>query len=232
MHQQPRLQLTAAADMPDTTLVVVLLGLLPFLILATTSFAKLSIVMGLLRNALGAGDIPPSAVVIVIATLLTGYVMWPVARAVSQVTAPALLQVDPKTPLAGASGKALWSAIDLGKEPVRAFLERNSGAAERGTFLQLLRQRLSADDAASASEHDLAVVLPAFFVTELKEALQLGFLLLLPFLVLDLVIAAILTSLGMQTLPVTSVALPFKLLLFVSIDGLRTLAVALVSGYS
>lgn len=218
--------------MPDATWIVVLLGLVPFVLLATTSFAKLSIVIGMLRNAFGPGDVPPSAVVIVIAALLTGYVMLPVARAVSSAAMPQLLQVDPKTPLAGPSGQAFWAAIDLGREPLRAFLDRNAGAPERTTFAQLLRQRLPETEASEVSEHDLSVVLPAFFITELKEALQLGFLLLLPFFVLDLVVAAILTSLGMQTLPVAAVALPFKLLLFVSVDGFRTLALALVAGYS
>jgi type III secretion protein R len=211
---------------------VVVLGVLPFLLLATTSFAKLSIVLGLLRNALGAGDLPSGAVVTVLAALLSGYVMLPVARAVGSATAPYMMQLDAHAPLSGASGSALLAALKSGEEPVRAFLERNSGAAERGMFGELLKQRLPESDRAEVRESELAVVLPAFFVTELKEALQLGFLLLLPFLVLDLVVATILTSLGMQALPASTVALPFKLLLFVSIDGFRTLAQTLVAGYS
>jgi type III secretion protein R len=216
----------------DSVLVVVVLGLLPFLLLATTSFAKLSIVLGLLRNALGAGDLPSGAVVTVLAALLSGYVMLPVARTVGSVSAPYLLRFDTHAPLSGDSGHALLEALKQGQEPVRAFLERNAGAAERGMFATLLKQRLPETDRADVSAGELGVVLPAFFVTELKEALQLGFLLLLPFLVLDLVVTSILTSLGMQALPATTVALPFKLLLFVSIDGFRTLAQTLVSGYS
>jgi len=216
---------------PDATWLVLLLGLVPFVLLATTSFAKLSIVFGLLRNAFGPGELPPASVVWVLAALLTGYVMLPVARATANAAAPQLLHIDLKSPLVGASGRAVWSALQLGQEPVRQFLDRNSGQAERGTFADLLRRRLAENQAANVDEHDLAVVLPAFFVTELKEALQLGFLLLLPFLVLDLAIASMLTTLGMQTLQVTSVALPFKLLLFVSIDGFRSLAVALIGGY-
>jgi type III secretion protein R len=215
----------------DATLIVVLLGLLPFALLATTSFAKLSIVLSLLRNAFGPADVPPSSVVIVLAALLSGYVMLPVGRSVGLAAAPALAHIDAKTPFAGESGRSLWSAFDSGKEPLREFLDRNSGDVERGTFARLLRQRVPEAQSAQVSEHDFAVVLPAFFVTELKEALQLGFLLLLPFFVLDLVIASILTSLGMQALPVATVALPFKLLLFVSVDGFRTLADALIAGY-
>ncbi|MET0390703.1 MAG: EscR/YscR/HrcR family type III secretion system export apparatus protein [Polyangiales bacterium] len=217
--------------MSETTLAVVLLGLVPFALLATTSFAKLSIVIGLLRSAFGPGELPPSAVVIVLAALLTGYVMLPVAQAVSVAAAPQLARVDPQKPLSGESGRSLWAALDSGKEPLRSFLDRNAGAAERGTFAALLKQRLPEPQQAEVDEHALAVVLPAFFVTELKEALQLGFLLLLPFFVLDVVVASMLTALGMHGLPVATVALPFKLLLFVSVDGFRTLVDALVGGY-
>jgi len=218
---------------PDLTLLVVLLGFVPFALLATTSFAKLSIVLGLLRNALGPSDVPPGAVVLVLAALLTGYVMLPVAREVASASAPALARVDPGSAWSWRSSnvQALTSALQAGKEPLRAFLERNSGAAERGTFLSLLQKRTPEAQQAELSERDFAVVLPAFFVTELKEALQLGFLLLLPFFVLDLVIASLLAALGMQGLPANSVALPFKLLLFVSVDGFRTLIEALVTGY-
>lgn len=219
--------------MPDLTLVVVLLGVLPFVLLATTSLAKLSIVLGLLRNALGPSDVPPGSVVLVLAAMLTGYVMLPVARDVATAAAPALTRVSPDAPWSwkGENAKALTGALQAGAEPLRGFLERNSAAAERGTFLSLLRQRTPQAQQSELSEHDFAVVLPAFFVTELKEALQLGFMLLLPFFVLDLVIASLLSALGLYGLPAASVALPFKLLLFVSVDGFRTLIQALVTGY-
>jgi type III secretion protein R len=216
---------------PDTTLIVVVLGILPFVLLATTSFAKLSIVFSLLRNAFGPGDVPPGSVVVVLAMLLSGYIMLPVAYEVATATAPALTKLSLEAPFAAESGKALTQALGLGKEPVRAFLDKHAGTTERDTFARLLRERLPEPQQAEVSVHDFAVVLPAFFVTELKEALELGFLLLLPFFVLDLVVAALLASLGMQTLPQSSVALPFKLLLFLSVDGFRTLVETLVSGY-
>jgi type III secretion protein R len=215
----------------ETLLLFLVLGAVPFILLATTSFAKLSIVLGMLRSALGGGQLPSASVVAVLAGLLTAYVMLPVARAVLEVSAAPLALVDSRAPFAADSGKALRSAFDAGKEPVRGFLARNSGAAERGMFLGLLRQRLPEDTRGDTTEQDFAVVLPAFFITELKEALQLGFLLLLPFLVVDLVVASILASLGMSALPPASVALPFKLLLFVTVDGFRTLAETLISGY-
>jgi type III secretion protein R len=216
---------------PDTLLVVLVLGLVPFVLLATTSFAKLSIVLGMLRNALGAGQVPSGGVVVVLAAILTGYVMLPVARAVLDASAADLQHVDSRAPFAADSGKALLSALEHGKEPVRGFLLRNSGAPERQLFLELLRKRVAENERAELRDADFGVVLPAFFVTELKEALELGFLLLLPFLVLDLVVASILASLGMSALPPSAVALPFKLLLFVTVDGFRTLVEALLAGY-
>jgi type III secretion protein R len=216
---------------PDTLLVVLVLGLVPFVLLATTSFAKLSIVLGILRNALGAGQVPSGGIVVVLAAILTGYVMLPVARAVRDASAPDLQHVDSRAPFAADSGKALLAALQHGKEPVRGFLQRNSGAPERQLFLELLRKRVAEDERAQLSDADFGVVLPAFFLTELKEALELGFLLLLPFLVLDLVVASILASLGMSALPPSAVALPFKLLLFVTVDGFRTLVEALLAGY-
>jgi type III secretion protein R len=216
---------------PDTLLVVLVLGLVPFLLLATTSFAKLSIVIGMLRSALGGGQVPSAGVVVVLAAILTGYVMLPVARAVMDASAADLQHVDTRAPFAAASGKALLSALDHGKEPVRGFLSRNAGASERRMFLDLLRHRVPADEQAQLRDSDFGVVLPAFFITELKEALQMGFLLLLPFLVVDLVVASILASLGMSALPPTAVALPFKLLLFVTVDGFQTLVQTLLAGY-
>jgi len=215
----------------DTLLVLLAVGAIPFVLLATTSFAKLSIVLGMLRSALGAGQLPSASIVVVLAGILTGYVMLPVARAVLEVSAAPLAKLDTRAPFAADSGDALLRAFDLGKEPVRDFLARNAGASERRLFLDLLRRRLPEDLRPGVSDADFGVVLPAFFITELKEALELGFLLLLPFLVVDLVVASILASLGMSALPPAGVALPFKLLLFVTVDGFRTLAETLIAGY-
>ncbi len=209
---------------------VLLLGLLPFVLLATTSFAKLSIVFSVLRNALGTGEVPSGMVITVLSAILTGYVMAPVARDMAAAVAPYASRIDTRTPFAGDSGKALSDAYEHGKEPLRRFLEHNAGRPELALFVDMAK-RVRPEYAAQVSDKDLSVVLPAFFITELKEAFEIAFLLLLPFLVVDLVVASILAALGMQALPVAAVALPFKLLLFVSIDGLRGLIEALVAGY-
>jgi type III secretion protein R len=185
-----------------------------------------------LRNALGTGQVPSAAVISVLACVLTGFVMLPVGREVVARVAPHAPRINLDAPLAGASRDALWSALQQGVEPLARFLDRNAGKSERALFVDLLRRALPESERAAVSGKELGVVVPAFFVTELAEALQIAFLVLLPFLVLDLSIASILAALGMHGLSPALVALPCKLLLFVAIDGLRVLIEALVAGYA
>lgn len=215
-----------------SALLLVALALLPFVLLATTSFMKLSIVFSVLRSALGTGQVPSGAVITVLAAILTGFVMLPVVRDVVARVAPHAQRIDLERPLAGVSKDALFAAFEQGVEPLARFLDRNAGKAERSLFVDLLQRASPEGQRAAVSGKELGVVLPAFFVTELAEALQIAFLVLLPFLVLDLLIASILAALGMHALSPAIVALPFKLLLFVATDGLRMLIEALVSGYA
>ena len=231
---------TAAAQPQDgagglsltTLLALGALSLLPFLLMTATSFVKLSIVLSVLRNAFGAGQVPSGAIITAFAAILTAYVMAPVWSQITEVAAAPSARVDLNDPLRGESRSALLEAIDRGKEPVREFLLRNSGERERGLFLRLARDARPADERADVTERDLMVALPAFLITELAEAFQIAFFVLLPFLILDLVIASILAALGLFTLPSASVSLPFKLLLFVLADGWYVLSDALVAGYT
>lgn len=213
----------------STVLLLAALGAVPLLLMVGTSFVKASVVLSLLRNALGASGVPSGAVVTALAALLSVYVMAPVAREASQVAAVPLAQLDLQAPIAGAQQASLLEAIQLAKEPLRKFLERNSGERERALFVELAKAR---DAQYPVAASDFLVVLPAFLITELKEALQIGFLLLLPFLILDLVIASVLSALAMTSVSPAAVALPLKLLLFLSVDGFYALSRALISGYS
>lgn len=212
-------------------LVLVLLALAPFALMATTSFVKLSIVFSVLRNALGTGQVPSGAVITVLAAILSGFVMLPVVREVTTVAAPFAARVNLSAPLSGESREATWSVLTEGLAPLRRFFDRNAGKSERALFSDLLRRALPEHEAKAVTGTELSVVLPAFFVTELAEAFQIAILVLLPFLVVDFVVASVLTALGMQALAPAVVALPFKLLLFVSTDGFRALIEALLAGY-
>jgi type III secretion protein R len=215
-----------------TLLAVGALALLPLLLIAATSFAKLAVVLSVLRNALGAPDVPSGAIVTALAAILSAYVMAPVASQVVQQSAPWSSRVDLRDPLALASRQALFGAIAAAEKPLAAFLERNAGEPEKAMFLELAR-RARARDGQDAPEDaaQISVVLPAFLITELKEAFQIGLLVLLPFVIIDLVVGSILAAVGMTALAPNAIALPLKLLLFVLVDGWLVLSRALVSGY-
>ena len=217
-----------------TWLVLAALALVPLLLMIATSFAKIAVVLSLLRNALGVPDIPSGALVTALAALLSVFVMAPVARESAARAAPAAAKIDLSAPLAGASRSAVLETLDLAVPPLAAFLQRNAGAAELALFAELgqrTRPGQQAQPAPALARDNLLVLLPAFLITELGEAFAVGLLVLLPFVVLDLVIASILLSLGMSTMTPSTVALPFKLLLFVLVDGFSVLSRALVAGY-
>jgi type III secretion protein R len=214
-----------------TLLAIGALSLLPLLLMVTTSFVKISIVLSLLRNALGVPDVPSGAVVTALAMILSAYVMTPVAREMAQRAAPAYARIDLDNPLAAESRKALLQTFDLGTPPLAAFLQRNAGGKESALFLDLARRARPADQREQVSASNLSVAIPAFLVSELAQAFRIGLLVLLPFVVIDLVVASILLALGMSALPPATIALPFKLLLFVLVDGFFVLSKALVSGY-
>ncbi len=206
------------------------IGLVPFVFMTTTSFVKISVVFSIVRNALGAGDVPSGAVVTALALVLSLYVMAPVGADMLDAGSAAFAGIDTAAPLSDAA--AIGDAVRVGAEPLRAFMERNAAPRERELFLDLARRARGPDRADEVGEHDALVVMPAFVVTELAEAFQIGFLVFVPFLVVDLVIANLLLALGMSALSPTQVSMPFKLLLFVLVDGWYLLARALVLGYA
>lgn len=220
----------ASAGSLTTLLAVGALTALPFLFMTTTSFVKIAVVFSLLRNALGTGEVPSGTVIAGLAAILSLYVMAPVGEQIAEVAGPAASRVDVNDPLADLD--ALGAAVEAGAGPLRAFLTRNAGARERALFLDLARQARPDDQRDRVGEDDVLVLLPAFLVTELSEAFQIGFLVFLPFLVVDLVVSNVLMSLGMHMLSPTQVSMPFKLLLFVLADGWYLLARALVLGYA
>lgn len=221
------------AGQPIVSMVaLVALTLLPFAFMTMTSFTKMSVVFSLLRNALGAGQVPSGLIISALAAVLSLYVMAPVFSRVTDAAAPAALRIDRAAPFEGASLDAVFEAVTLGSQPLVDFLAHNAGERERVLFLDLARRARDPGDRDAVQPDDFLVVLPAFVVTELAEAFQIGFLIFLPFLIVDMVIANILLALGMHMMSPTTVSLPFKLLLFVMIDGFYLLSRALVLGYA
>ena len=206
--------------------VVIALAIAPFFAVMVTSFTKIVVVLSLLRNALGLQQVPPNIVLNGLALVLTLYVMQPVgARMADAVSAGALATPGPR------QTEAMLSTANLAKEPLRDFLIKHSRPNERTFFLRTA-QRIDPGRSTTMAERDFVIVVPAFVVNELSVAFQIGFLIFLPFLVIDLVISNILLAMGMMMLSPTTISLPFKLLLFVLVDGWVKLAHGLVLSYT
>jgi type III secretion protein R len=207
---------------------VVGLALAPYIAVMITAFTKLVVVFSLLRNALGLQQTPPNIVTNGLAIILAIYVMYPVWLEMSDAAKPALERPAAAAPL---DLNDLLGIADRAKEPLRRFLVEHTDAEEREFFLSTARHMLPEPKRAAVSNQDLIVVVPAFTVSELSRAFQIGFILFLPFLVIDLIIANVLQALGMMMLSPTTISLPFKLLLFVLLDGWSKLIHGLVLTY-
>jgi type III secretion protein R len=203
-----------------------IVSLLPFAFMTVTAFVKIATVLQIVRSAIGAQSIPSNSVVMALATALTLIAMAPVGERIAARMGPLFAGKEAPDTVA-----LVERGIDAVREPMRDFLKNNTTEAERARFLDVARSARTDDDRISVSGTDLTVLVPAFVVTELTEAFSIGFLVFLPFLVIDLVISNVLLALGMQMMSPTQVSLPFKLLLFVAIDGWGLLARSLVSGY-
>ncbi|MEO8801140.1 MAG: EscR/YscR/HrcR family type III secretion system export apparatus protein [Polyangiaceae bacterium] len=202
-----------------------LVSLLPFVFMSVTAFVKISTVLQIVKSAMGTQSVPSNTVVLALSAALTFLAMAPVGEKIWHNIEPVLHDKHAD------SAMLINESIDAVKEPMRAFLSANANPAEKERFLKVARDARPEADRAAIGSDDLPVLVPAFVVSELSEAFAIGFLLYLPFLVLDLVVGNVLVALGMQSLPTPQVAFPFKLLLFVAIDGWGLLAQALVSGY-
>ena len=208
---------------PGSALItVILLALAPFVAVMVTSFTKIVVTLSLLRNALGLQQVPPNIVLNGLALILTLYVMYPVG----QQMAAANQNVKPVAAVSSDT-QALFTYADKAKEPLREFLMKHSTPRERAFFLKTAQRINGPEKARALTQRDFIVVVPAFTVSELAAAFQIGFLIFLPFLIIDLVVSNILLAMGMMMLSPTTVSLPFKLLLFVVVDGWALITTAL-----
>jgi type III secretion protein R len=230
-------------------LIVLLVGLslLPFVAMVATSYLKIVVVMSLIRNALGIQSIPPNMVINALAMILTFYIMAPVMgeswNAVSaemekarQASVAHATPGDPGAPGA-AEGDGRWfetDAIAKAAEPFRQFLSVQTSDRERAFFVNTA-ERLWAknpDEPAVVDPESFFILIPSFCVSELSKAFQIGFLVYLPFIAIDIIISNILLAMGMMMVSPVTISLPFKLLLFVMVNGWTLLIQGLVRGYA
>jgi type III secretion protein R len=199
------------------------MAIVPFAIMMLTSFSKIVVVLSIVRSALGTQQAPPTMVLTGLAAVLSATVMAP--------TFEKMWSQGRQTWSEGPDAMAMMSSAGAVLQPLKDFLVKHGSAEERGRFVDMARELRPADEASLVSDSDLSVIVPAFVLTELKEAFIIGFLIFLPFLVLDMLIANVLLALGMQTLSPSQVSLPFKILLFVAVDGWALLSRGLILGY-
>jgi type III secretion protein R len=215
-------------NLPDPlTLAALILafGAVPFIVLMATCYTKLVIVFGLLRSALGLQQTPPNMVLNGLAVVLSIYVMAPVGMDI--------VDALRGRPL-GAKGEGLNDIVavfDAAKTPIKAFLKQHTDEREHRFFMKSAGTVWPKHRAESLQPDDLMVLIPSFTLSELTRAFQIGFVIYLVFVVVDLIIATVLLALGMSMLAPTTVSLPFKLLLFVMLDGWARLVHGLVLSY-
>ncbi len=202
-----------------------LVSLLPFVFMTLTSFVKISTVLQIVRGAVGAQNVPSGAVIMALSGALTILAMAPLGSQILERAAP-LWDGKAKDTSALVAG-----LVDATRDPMRGFLRANASERERVRFFEVAKNARPEPDRAEVGTDDFVVLVPAFVTSELYQAFALGFAIYLPFLIIDLVVANVLLALGMQMLSPTQVSLPFKLLLFVAIDGWALLSQALVTGY-
>ena len=206
-----------------TERVVQLIGLLtvlslaPSIVIMTTSFVRITVVLSLLRTALGLQQSPPNAVLISLALFLTAIVMGPTLQRSYDEGVRPLLDQQMELP----------QAFEAAGDPVKEFMLAQVDREDLNLFVRLSR----IEKPATVADTPIRVVTPAFMISELKRAFEIGFLLFVPFLVIDLVVASVLMSMGMMMLPPVVVSLPFKLIFFVLVDGWRLVAGSLVESF-
>ncbi len=198
-------------------LLFTLLSFAPAILIGVSAFVRIVIVLAFVRQAVGTQQMPPNQVIIALALFLTFFVMMPTLRQVNQdAVQPYLLESTPPV-----------EALERGFQPLRAFMLRQTREKDLALFLGISRH--ARPD--TAAEVPPEVVIPAFMISELKTAFQISFMVYIPFLVLDMVVASILTSMGMITLPPVLISLPFKLMIFVLVDGWNLLISSLIRSF-
>ena len=182
-----------------------ILTLAPAILIMTTSFARIIIVLSFLRQAMGTQQTPPTQILIGLALFLTMFVMGPVWSEINEGALKPYMEEE----------LGQFEALKLAEIPIKRFMLNHTREKDLSLFINL------SEDKNPTSEEDISIqtVVPAFIISELKTAFQIGFLIYIPFLILDMVVASILLSMGMMMLPPVLISLPFKLMLFVMVDG-------------
>ena len=197
-------------------LLLTILSLAPSILIMLTSYTRIVIVLHFLRTAIGTQTAPPNQVLIGLALFLTFFIMWPTFEQVNTTVIKPLDEGNITTE----------QAFDLAQEPFREFMEKHTQTKDLQLFVDISGQTYE-----SVDEVPFTTLVPAFIISELRTAFIMGFLIYIPFIVIDMVVASVLMSMGMMMLPPTTISLPFKILLFVLADGWNLVIANLVQTF-
>lgn len=201
------------------------LALAPLMLMCTTSFLKVSIVLAIVRNAIGIQQVPPGMAIYALALAVTAFVMAPVFQESAQ-----RLRLNSGS-LQQQVAEIALEDLDRAAQPFRDFMVRHTSPEKRRAFREIAVSQWPRAVAEKISDTDFAILIPAFVVSELQIAFEVGFLIYVPFVVIDLLVSNLLLALGMQMVSPATVSLPLKMLLFVLIDGWGKLVEGLVRSY-
>lgn len=210
------------ADSLSVTVFLAALSLLPLLMITTTSFLKTVIVLMITRNAIGVQQVPPSMAVYAIAMMMTAYVMAPTLQSMAN-SASEVMNGKSREPWTETAARVV--------DPLRTFMLKRSKEEDREVFLQKAKKLWPPEQAAKATNHDFLIVVPSFMISEIQAGFEMGFLIYIPFLVIDLIVSNLLLALGMQMVSPLTISLPLKLFLFVVVDGWGKLLHAILDTY-
>ncbi len=210
-------------DLNAILVLVMVMSILPFAAMIVTSYTKVVVVLGLLRNALGVQQVPPNTVLNGIAIIVSCYVMAPIG-----LVAMKKIQSQPHSVQ---STQAVLEGFNVVREPFRDFLKKHTREQEKAFFLRSAKAVWPKEAAELISADDFIVLAPAFALSELTNAFKIGFLLYISFAIIDIIIANVLMSMGLNQVNPVNIAIPFKLLLFVVMDGWSALIHGLVMTY-
>lgn len=199
------------------------MSVVPFIAIMATSFVKISVVLSLVRNAIGVQQVPPNMALHGLSIILSLFIMAPVGYQIADILEKEEVSLEKKDKLKETVSKA--------SAPYRDFLLSHAGDSQKEFFTEQAKQHWPEKYRAEVAEDNFLILIPAFAVTEITKAFEIGFLLYLPFIAIDLIISNVLLALGMMMVSPMTVSLPFKLLLFVMLDGWTKLIHGLVMSY-
>ncbi len=198
-------------------ILLTILTLAPSIIIMTTAFIRIVIVLALTRQAIGTTTLPPNQIIAGLAIILTFFIMSPTINKINETAIQPYLKNQITQNV----------ALEKAMEPLRTFMLKQTGEKEIGLFISMAKM----EKPKTAKDVETYILVPAFVLSELKTAFKIGFVIFLPFLVIDIVVASILVSMGMLFLPPATVATPFKLILFVMVDGWYLITKSLIEGF-